>query len=321
MSLLDPQDLNILTVDVEDWFHILDLESSPDREGWSNLDSRVLTNTQRLIDLFGTYETKATFFVVGWVAWKHPEVVRAIADAGHEVACHSFWHELVPHHSKESFRADIRAARALLQDLSGQAVDGFRAPGWSIGPEQAWAFEELLEAGFRYDASMVPGKVSHGGYGHKLQQPHRLQCASGELLEIPTPTTRFGPWQVPYSGGGYLRFFPYSFIKRAASKTRKSGGPLVVYVHPREVDIEQPRMRMPFKRRFKYYVGLKGTEAKLGKLLTQHKFTSARAWLDKAKHEDLELMDVREASTQEAHPDPTRIPPLPPTNIIPGVSS
>ena len=312
MTPSNSQDLNILTVDVEDWFHILDLESSPDREGWSNLDSRVLANTEALIELFDEHKAKATFFVVGWVAWKHPEVVRAIANAGHEVACHSFWHELVPHHSRESFRADVSAARSLLQDLSGQAVEGFRAPGWSIGPEQAWAFEELLEAGFSYDASLVPGKVSHGGYEHNLQQPHLIQCSGGELLEIPTPTARFGPWRVPYSGGGYLRFFPYGYIQRAAKRTLKDGGPLVIYVHPREIDPAQPRMKMPFKRRFKYYVGLNGTRNKLSRLLKAHPFTSIEAWRAQAEVTALQSIDVRATSGVAPSPDPSRIPPMPP---------
>lgn len=271
---------NILTVDVEEWFHILEVDGGYTRDDWAGLESRVEANTDALLALFAEAGATATCFVVGWVAQRHPRLVRRIADAGHEVASHSYWHEVVPRHSRASLVQDLAASRKLLEDLSGQRVRGFRAPGGSITHATAWALGAVAETGFAYDASLNPGHSSHGGFATPWLGPHRLRTAGGDLWEIPWTTVGVAGRRLPFAGGGYLRLFPYGVIKTCVGVENRAGRPVNVYVHPREIDPEQPRMALPWKRRFKYYVGLRSTAAKLRALLRDHPFVSAGAWLD-----------------------------------------
>ena len=305
---------NILTVDVEDWFHILELEGGYRREDWSTLESRVVGNTEKLLEILGEDGTTATFFVVGWVAWKHPSLVRRIAEAGHELASHSFWHEVVRFHSRESLAADMERSKKQLEDLSGNEVGGFRAPGGSITSETAWAFDVMVEQGFTYDASLCPGYSSHGGFASPYHGPHRVRCNAGELSEVPTATVGFGRWRLPYGGGGYLRLFPYLATRACIRLDNRRGLPSNIYVHPREIDPAQPRMALPLLRRFKYYVGLRSTEAKLRSMLREHRFTSAGAWLaENGAALEGQVLDVRaQAAATPRQPDPERIPPPPP---------
>ncbi len=309
---------NLLTVDVEDWFHILDSAEAPDRRQWDQLPSRVEENTDRLLQIFADAQVRATFFVVGWIAWRSPGLVRRIAAAGHEIASHSFWHELVTYHHRESFRADLTTSKKLLEDITGQAVQGFRAPGWSITPEQTWAFEILAEEGFRYDASMVSGIASHGGFRSPFMGPHTLVLPKHELVEVPLATFGLGRWRLPYSGGGYLRLFPYPLIRGAAHRTRKSGEPFCVYVHPREIDPGQPRMNnLPMLRKFKYYVGLKHTERKLRRLLNDFSFVPISDWIE-SYPERIAERRYRIDTFPEPAPDYSRIPPNPPADVLQG---
>jgi polysaccharide deacetylase family protein (PEP-CTERM system associated) len=271
---------NILTVDVEEWFHILDVEGGYGRDDWERLESRVEANTDALLGLFAEAGATATCFVVGWVAERHPALVRKIAAAGHEVASHSFGHELVGRHSRASLAEDLQTSKKILEDLSGQPVRGFRAPGGSITEATAWALDVVVEAGFAYDASLNPGHSSHGGFATPFYGPHRIRCRAGELDEIPWTTVGVGGRRLPFAGGGYLRLFPYALIRACVAAENRAGRPATVYVHPREVDPDQPRMTLPWRRRFKYYVGLASTARKLRALLGGHRFTSAGAWLD-----------------------------------------
>jgi polysaccharide deacetylase family protein (PEP-CTERM system associated) len=285
---------NILSVDVEDWFHILELEGGYSRDDWSGLESRVERNTDALLSLFAEAGTTATCFVVGWVAERHPKLVRRIADAGHEIASHSFWHEVVNRHSRASLAEDLARSKRVLEDLSGRPVMGFRAPGGSITHATAWALDVIAEAGFRYDSSLNPGHSSHGGFATPHLGPHRIRCRAGELFEIPWTTVGVAGRRVPFAGGGYLRLLPYAVIRHCIGVENRAGRPATVYVHPREIDRDQPRMALPWKRRFKYYVGLSTTAGKLRALLRDHRFTSAAAWLD--QHEAAlarEIFDVR----------------------------
>lgn len=304
---------DILTVDVEDWFHVLEVEGGYTRDAWDGLESRVVANTERLLGLFAEADATATFFVVGWVAARHPELVPRIADAGHEVASHSFWHEVLGIHDRASLAADLRASKQLLEDQSGRPVHGFRAPGWSIRPDTAWAFDVLVELGFRYDSSLSPGYASHGGFPTPYAGPHRVRCDAGELAELPAATVGVGLRRIPYAGGGYLRLLPYPIVRRCIRATHRRGDPTQIYVHPREIDPGQPRMDLPTLRRFKYYVGLRSTERKLRALLREHRFVSAAAWL--AAHGDsLEdrVLDMRRKASSDLGADASRVPPLPP---------
>ncbi len=304
---------HILTVDVEDWFHILESDAAPARERWDELESRVERNTERLLELFAHHGARATFFVVGWVAWRHPELVRRIVAAGHEIASHSFWHEVIRRHDLASFSADLRASKALLEDLSGQPVEGFRAAGNSITRSESWAFDVLVENGFTYDASLCPGTSSHGGFPAAPPAPHQLRCRAGTLIEIPSSTVGAGSWRRPYAGGGYLRLLPYPIVRAGIALEEGAGRPANLYVHPREIDPEQPRMPLPWKRRFKYYVGLRGLELKLERLLSEYRFIGVRAWIRERRPEILgRVLDLRGLAPVQPAPDPALIPPLPP---------
>ncbi len=305
---------NMMTIDVEDWFHILETDDSPQRDRWDDLDTRVERNTDRLLELLDEGGAHATFFTVGWVAWKYPELIKRIAAAGHELASHSFWHEVVRRHDRETMRADLEGSRHLLQDLSGQPVEGYRAPGNSITPEDAWAFDLLLQAGFSYDASLCPASSSHGGFPSPYKGPHLLRCNEGELVEIPSSTFGVGPIRIPYAGGGYVRLFPWSLLRFAIGTDNSRGRPTNIYLHPREIDVEQPRMELSKLRAFKYYVGLASTEDKLRKMMKQYRFIGARRWIAEHRPQLIgQVLDVREMSRESApSPDPNYLPPLPP---------
>jgi polysaccharide deacetylase family protein (PEP-CTERM system associated) len=311
---MDDRTPNIMTVDVEDWFHILEVEGGYGRDDWSTLESRVEHNTDRLLSIFDDAGTKATLFVVGWVAERHPALIRRMAEAGHDIGSHSYWHEVVGRHDRASLSADLGRSRLLLEDLAGAPVRAFRAPGASITPETAWAFDVMVEQGYRYDSSMCPGYASHGGFVTPYTGPHRLRCGAGELVELPWSTTGVGRWRVPYAGGGYLRLFPYALIRTCVGLDNRRGNPVNVYVHPREIDPDQPRMELSALRRFKYYVGLRSAEDKIRALLRDHRFVSVREYLaecgDAIRDRVYDIRDLCAASAPS--PDPRLVPPPPP---------
>jgi len=304
----------ILTVDVEDWYHILEVDGGYTRSDWSGLESRVERNTDRLLQLFAGAGARATFFVVGWVAERHPELMRRITDAGHELGSHSYWHEVVGRHTRVSLEADLAHSKRLLEDLGGSPVRGFRAPGGSITPDTAWAFEAIAAAGYSYDSSTWPSVSSHGGFSLPSSGPQRLVTDAGELVEIPASSVVVAGTQVPYAGGGWLRLFPLSFFFWAARRDQAAGLPVNLYLHPREIDVDQPRMDLPALRRFKYYVGLASTERKLQRILESFRFVSAGEWIDcRAELYAHKVFDAREAIARA--PAPVAAPLAPP---IPG---
>jgi len=201
--------------------------------------------------------------------------------------------------------------------LTGAPVRGFRAPGGSITRETAWAFEVIAAAGFEFDASVSPGRSSHGGYDTPFPGPHRVRTNAGELVEIPTSTIGVGRRRLPYAGGGYLRLLPYAVLTSAVRFENRRGRPAVVYVHPREIDPEQPRMTLSALRRFKYYVGLRSTEAKLRRLLRAHRFVSASEWIaQQREHWTPNLFDAREHVAASASTTPAALAPPPPPEIV-----
>lgn len=269
--------VHALSFDIEDWFHMVEIDAVSDPAKWDSLPSIVVDRTRWIVDLVGEYGYRATFFILGWVAERYPEVAKGIAKAGHEVGTHSYWHRKVYDLSPEEFREDVERSIRVLEDQTSAPVRGFRAPSFSITPGAEWALDVLLDCGITYDASLFPASRGHGGYPCP-QQAHLARSAQGrEIPELPMSVARWGSAPVPFSGGGYMRFLPRMMIERGFRSFERRGIPAVIYLHPRDFDPDCPRVPMPLKRRFKCYVGLKTTEGKLRTLLASHRFdTCAR---------------------------------------------
>nr|ALS90902.1 pepcterm_polyde: polysaccharide deacetylase family protein, PEP-CTERM locus [uncultured bacterium] len=270
------QTANILSVDVEDWFHILELETSPDISVWDSLESRVCQNTEALLDLFDSTGAKATFFFLGWTAQRHPALVRSVHARGHEVACHGYGHQLIYTQTPDQFFTDISKAKSIIEDVIGQPILGYRAPGFSIIARTPWAFDQIARAGFSYDSSVFPSSRGHGGISSARMEPHILNTAYGALWELPVSVTQLLGKRLCFFGGGYLRLFPYFLIRRMAQKVNRQGRPVIYYVHPREIDPDHPRIRMGLWRYFKSYVGLATTRIKIEKILHENRLITLR---------------------------------------------
>jgi polysaccharide deacetylase family protein (PEP-CTERM system associated) len=270
--------LNVMTVDVEEHFQVSAFDDLVTRVEWGKLPSRVEASTERLLGLLEEAGTRATFFVLGWLGERHTALVRRIADAGHEIACHGYSHRLVYQQDPEVFREEARRGRALLQDASGQPVNGYRAASFSIRRENLWALDVLAEAGFAYDSSVFP--VTHDRYGipDAPRGIHRRTTPGGmSLIEVPPSTLVVGRLRLPVAGGGYLRLLPGAVTRWVIRRlNRVDRMPAVVYVHPWELDPAQPRVRAPFSIRFRHYYGLKSTRRKLRDLLRQFRFGRIR---------------------------------------------
>jgi polysaccharide deacetylase family protein (PEP-CTERM system associated) len=265
---------HILSVDVEDYFQVEAFAGSVSRESWNQWPSRVVANTQRVLDLFDEYNAKATFFFVGWVAERFPQLVRDVQSRGHELACHSYWHRTVYSVSPDEFRLDTRQAKRVIEDAAGVEVRGYRAPSWSITKSCLWALDILAEEGFTYDSSIYP--IHHDLYGvpGAKRFPYTHACGNGlELREFPPATLRFAGANFPVAGGGYLRIFPSPFTEHAFRAFEKNYGErIVVYLHPWELDPEQPRIHGPLKSRLRHYSSLRRMRDKVAAILSRHRF-------------------------------------------------
>lgn len=273
---------HIFTVDVEDYFHVNAFDGVVSRDDWGRHPSRVARNIDILLDLLARHDTTATFFVLGWVADHHPEVVRAIARAGHEIASHGWWHRKVSSLTPDQFAQDCRESKDILEDVSGQAVYGYRAPSFSIVPGGEWAFDVLLDEGYRYDSSLFPIRRPGYGYPDAPPVPHFIRRAGGALVQFPLATTKWGRLRLPAAGGGYFRQFPYALTRRAFREHGVNGVPGVFYIHPWEIDPDQPRMPVSMLTRIRHYRGLRYTLPKLHRLLSEFRFTSVRGVLNDA---------------------------------------
>jgi polysaccharide deacetylase family protein (PEP-CTERM system associated) len=268
--------LNAFTVDVEDYFHVAALAEAIPRESWPMRESRVAANTERLLALLAERGVRATFFVLGWVAERSPELVRRIAAADHEIACHGFSHQLIYRQAREEFREETTRAKRFLEDLIGAAVLGYRAASFSVTRESLWALDTLIDLGFSYDSSIFPIRHDRYGLPGATPEPHRLSAPSGRtLVEFPMSAARFLGLQVPVSGGGYFRILPY-WVTRAGLKqiNERTGRPFTFYLHPWELDPGQPRFRVSALSRFRHYTNLGRCEARLRRVLTEFEFTS-----------------------------------------------
>ena len=267
----------IFSVDVEDWFHLLDVPAVPHISTWATLPSRVEANFERLLDLFSEQGSQVTCFLLGWIAERFPRLVREAAARGHEIASHGYAHQLAYTMTPHSFRADVTRARLLLEDISGNAVLGYRAPGFSSTDQIPWFFSEVAASGYLYDSSVFPAQRGHGGNPSSDLGPHMLEDEM--LIEIPASVAEVGPARMCFFGGGYLRLFPYSIIRQMGKRVIDDGRPLIFYIHPREIDPHHPRLTMSAARRFKSYVNLHTTERKIRSILRDFPVTTCRNFL------------------------------------------
>ena len=268
----------IATIDVEDWFHILDSTAVPRLDKWASLPSRIERNFLRLLDIFESHQVPTTCFFLGWVAQRYPQLVREAHDRGHEIASHGYSHALAYQLGRVRFLEDTLRAKKLLENLIGAPVRGYRASGFSVTAATPWFFDCLAEAGHEYDSSVFPGRRAHGGLKHAPIAPYRVATRAGVVHELPVSVASCLGQPVCFFGGGYLRLFPTWLIRNRARRVVESGRPVVFYVHPREIDPGQPRLPLSAWRSFKSYYGLKTTERKL------HVLTSGPGWLTCAEY-------------------------------------
>ena len=285
-DFLDPQKrdgrvVNALSIDVEEYYHGVEFEAAVPPSERRKLPSRVEPSVDRVLALLDDADVKATFFVVGAVAAAHPLMVKRIAAEGHEVACHSYGHEFVSRLTPEAFRADVRRAKRLLEDLIGDEVTGYRAPNYSITERTVWAFGILLEEGFRYDSSIYPIRHDRYGFPKAPRFPYMLCGSNGrQLVEFPLGTVRLLGVNLPVAGGGPFRLFPYRYFRWSIDAVNRwHQQPIMFYFHPWELDPNQPRPRMPWHHRFRHYVNLSKTESKISRLLHDFQFAPASAIL------------------------------------------
>ncbi len=277
--------LNALTIDVEDYFQVNAFAGVVPTDQWESYPLRVVKNTLKILDLLDQYNIKATFFILGWVAERAPELTREIHQRGHEIACHGYGHQLIFQIGPEKFREDIRRSKSILEDQSGQQVHGYRAPSYSITNKSLWALDILVEEGFTYDSSIFP--VMHDTYGIPDAErfPHTIKTRAGLLREFPLTTLPlqigWKKMRLPIAGGGYLRLLPVETIRKGIDTVnRKEQQPAVVYFHPWEIDPEQPRIKAGLKSTFRHYLNLHRTEGKLIHLFKRLKFGTMRQVLE-----------------------------------------
>lgn len=271
---------SIFSIDVEDWYHILDVSSAPDISQWDGLPSRVERNFHRLLDIMSETKTRATCFFIGHIAARLPDLVREARSRGHEIASHSYAHRLVYTMNPAVFLEDAIRSRKVLEDISGGPVLGFRASGFSVTEETPWFFDKLVEAGYEYDSSLFPAARGHGGMETGRMDPHRRRTPSGELVEFPVTVANVFGKRLCFFGGGYLRLFPYPLVKRMSRIVLREGRPVIFYVHPREIDPAHPRLPMGLSRRFKTYVNLRTTERKIRSILAEFPTTTFSDYLN-----------------------------------------
>ena len=263
---------NYLTIDVEDYYQVAAFENIVETDSWGRYESRVVTNTKRILTYLERYQVKATFFIVGWIAENYPDLIRQLHAKGHEIGCHSYLHQKIYTLSPDEFREDTRKSKCILEDIIGAKVNGYRAPSYSITKRSLWALDILEELGFTYDSSIFP--IMHDNYGIPDAPRFKYQLPGHQLTEYPPSTALICGQKVPVAGGGYFRLFPYWFTKMALRKiNKKEGAPFVFYLHPWEFDPDQPYFpNASALSRFRHYNNLKKTASRFEKLLSDFAF-------------------------------------------------
>ena len=272
-----------MTVDVEDYFHVSAFADAVRRDDWDSMERRYERNTARVLELLGDSGVRATFFVLGWVAERSPSLVRRIADAGHEVACHGYSHQLIYRQAPEEFERETRLSKRILEDAVGRPVFGYRAASYSITRESLWALDVLLDAGFTYDSSIFPIRHDRYGIPGAPEAPTRVPAPSGRsIVEFPLSVARWAGLSVPVAGGGYFRLFPYGVTQAGLRQLNARGQPAVFYLHPWEIDAEQPRIQAGWLSRFRHYNNLHRFEPRLRRLLGDFRFSTMAEVLARA---------------------------------------
>jgi polysaccharide deacetylase family protein (PEP-CTERM system associated) len=271
---------NAFCVDLEEWFHSFGIPSPyNDPSTWDDAPSTVVRDTESLMRLLDDAGVRGTFLTVGWLAKKHPDLIRRLAREGHEIGCHSYWHRLVYSLTPEDFEADLAEALSVLRDISGQPVDTFRAPGFSVKADTFWCFPILRRQGVTCDISVVPARRDHGGVASFPRDPFLLETECGTIRCFPVSVMSIAGLRIPFSGGGYLRLFPNSIIDKGFRQNASDNRPGMSYIHPREINPKQHRFARPplwppgpRVKYWKYYVNVASTEPKLARILKQHRF-------------------------------------------------
>lgn len=258
---------SIFSIDVEDWFNLSGTGLEPPPSEWDRLESRVERNFHELLELLAEGRATATCFFLGYFAQRFPHLVRDALAAGHEIASHGYFHRLVYELSPGAFYEDALATRKLLEDISGGAVRGFRAPAFSVTGRTPWFFDKLAEAGYQYDSSVFPAPHQTGGLSGGRFEPHRIATSAGAVAEFPITAVRVLGRPMCFFGGGYLRLFPYPLIRSMSRRALNEGRPVIFYVHPREIDPGHPRLPLSRRRQFTCYVNLRSTRAKIRRIL------------------------------------------------------
>lgn len=270
--------INLLTIDLEDYYHVSGMADIAPIEKWDDFESRIENNVDILLEAIG--ETKATFFILGWVAEKNPGLIKKIAELGHEIACHGMNHRLITQMTKEEFADDLESSIKFLEDLTGEPIIGYRAPSFSLNEQTLWAFEVMANQGLKYDSSIFPKKRRRGGMIRSELKPYIIETSSGNIVEFPLAVRSFIRKKLPVGGGGFFRLYPYWMTKSLIKSINSAGRPVIVYLHPWEIDIAQPRLKSLFSfDGFNHYVGLKSTSMKLQKLLSDFKFMRIKDYL------------------------------------------
>ena len=268
---------NGLSFDVEDWFHVENLREFCQRNKWDNFELRINQNTEKILELLDKFNIKATFFILGWVAERAHDLVKTIANEGHEIASHGYNHEIIYNLKPEQFEEDLLKSKNILENLSNQKVVGYRAPNFSITDKSLWAIDILVKNGFKYDSSIFPTSF-HDRYGLKGSETYTYTYKNG-LKEIPLTTIKMGKYNFPIAGGGYFRLFPYQLYKYLLKTVNKDGKYFVFYLHPWEIDAGQPRVDINFRYKFRHYVNLSKTYKKLTFLLQDFQFSTLNSLL------------------------------------------
>jgi len=269
--------INAMTVDVEDYFQVSAFDGSVRRAQWDTFESRVVANTERLLELFDQAQLRATFFVLGWVAERQPALIRRITAGGHELASHGFSHRLIYDQSPPEFREDLRRSREVLADVAGVPIAGYRAPSFSITTRSLWALDVIREEGFLYDASVFPVRHDRYGLPSAPRHFHEISASAGTLWECPGSTIRVAGTNLPVAGGGYFRLLPYAWTRWGISRLNiRERRPAIFYIHPWEIDPGQPRLRGSRLSEFRHYTNLDKTEGRLRRLVSDFKFAPLR---------------------------------------------